>query len=197
MRERLLSILCAAFCFLAAPSDASVYQTGVALNGDNLTAWTQPNLSGDGCGLVLGIDPNLVLRARAFTVGIAHIWYSVAPGTAIDPAFIGTTPPFANSLTGDVSGTIQLTLGGTYLLGFWLDSAGSGHIPGPGDRFGWARLTYTASGLSLVNSAIEDTGTGIYAGTLNVVPEPASVWLLLWPLLAVAITASRRRQVSL
>src|SRR6187399_2438679 len=98
MRGRVLSILCAAFCFLAAPSDASVYQTGVALNDDRLTAWTLPHLGGDGCGLVIAIDPNLVLRTRAMTLGIAHIWYSVAPGTAIDPAFIGTTPAFANSL---------------------------------------------------------------------------------------------------
>ena len=90
-------------------------------------------------------------------------------GTAIDPAFIGTTPAFANSLTSDVSGTIQLTLGGTYLLGFWLDSAGSAKVAqglmqsDPNDAVRTAALaTYArASGTAAVPALIAATAVGL------------------------------------
>ena len=63
-------------------------------------------------------------------------------------------------------------------MGFWLD-ANFDSTPDLGDRFGWARLSYTtASGLTLLDNAIEDTGTGIIAGTTITAPEPSSSLLL-------------------
>ena len=76
----------------------------------SVSAWTQPNLSGDGTIASVVIDNNLVLRPTAFSIGIGHVWYSVAPGTVIDPAFAATAPAFANAFTGDLSGQIQLSL---------------------------------------------------------------------------------------
>ncbi|HEY2800621.1 MAG TPA: hypothetical protein VGI85_08510, partial [Chthoniobacterales bacterium] len=159
---------------------ADVYTTGVALNfagtAGDVSAWTQPNLSGDGAIVSLAIDNNLELRPTNYSVGIGHVWYSVTPGTIIDPAFAVSAPPFVNAFTGYLGGRIQLEVGQSFLLGFWLDANGNS-TPGLGDRFGWASFTYSASGLSLLSSAIESTGTGIIAGTTIAVPEPSSVVL--------------------
>ena len=177
-----------------ARAHATVYTTGVALNfasgQGSISAWTQPNLSGDGASILIAIDSNLVLRPTNYSVGIGHVWYSVTPGTAIDSAFAASAPAFANAFTGDLSGRIQLSLGQTFLLGFWLDANGNSN-PGSGDRFGWARFTYNSSGLSLVDSAIESTGTGIIAGTTTVVPEPSTVWLFLVVAAPILIAFSR------
>ena len=107
----------------------------------------------------------------------------------IDPAFVTAASPFASNITLDLSGQIQMALGGSFLLGFWLD-ANVNRTPDSGDRFGWARLRYTAAnGLTLLDNAIEDTGAGIVAGTTNAVPEPASSLLLA---LSLGLSLTRR-----
>ena len=160
---------------------ADVYTTGVALNfagaGGNVSAWTQPNLGGDGAIVSLTIDDNFELRPTAYSVGIGHVWYSVTPGTVIDPAFATSAPAFVNSFTGYLGGRIQLAVGQSFLLGFWLDANGNS-TPGSGDRFGWASFTYQQSGIILNSSAIESTGAGIIAGTTTAVPEPSTAILL-------------------
>jgi PEP-CTERM motif len=160
---------------------ADVYTTGVALSfagaAGNVSAWTQPNLGGDGAIVSLTIDDNFELTPIAYSVGIGHVWYSVMPGTIIDPSFTTTAPPFVNAFTGYLGGRIQLVVGQSFLLGFWLDANGNG-MPGSGDRFGWASFTYNPSGIILISSAIESTGTGIIAGTTTAVPEPNSLAFL-------------------
>lgn len=73
-----------------------VYTTSVTLNVVNsqggISATTQPNHGGDGAILGLAIDGSLVLRPTSYSVGIGHVWYSVTPGTVIDPAFAMTAP---------------------------------------------------------------------------------------------------------
>ena len=142
-------------------------------------ATTQPGNTGDGAGLLLFVDSNLLMRPIDGTAGIGHAWYKTLDGRVIDPAFVAANSPFAQVTNiVDFSGQIQLTLGGTFLLGFWLEASGD-NIPGPGDRFGWARLRYTAAnGLTLVDNAIESTGAGIIAGTTTAVPEPSPSLLL-------------------
>ncbi len=172
---------------------ADVYTTGVSFNfaggQGGVLATTQPNLGGDGAALLLALDGNLVLQPTNYTVGIGHVWYSVLPGTVIDPAFALTAPQFANAFTGNLGGRIQVVPGQTFLLAFWLDANGNS-VPGPGDRFGWASIVYNSSTLSLVGNAIESTGIGIIAGTTNAVPEPSTAWLLLLAL--AAVPAARR-----
>ena len=201
MLKSIIYLLAVSLCLINARAKGDVYTTGVALNfgggQGSVSAWTQPNLGGDGAIIGISIDNNLVLRPTAFSIGIGHVWYSVAPGTVIDPAFAASAPAFANAFTGDLSGHIQLTLNQTFLLGFWLD-ANVNAVPGPGDRFGWASFRYNASGLSLLGSAIESTGAGIIAGTTTVVPEPSTVCLL-FSALAAAMTylsCRRRRQME-
>jgi hypothetical protein len=194
MSKSVISLIAMIAVVFSVRASGSVYTTGVALNfasgTGSITAWTQPNLSGDGAILSIAIDNNLVLSPTGFSAGIGHVWYSVAPGTAIDPAFAASAPQFANSFTNNLSGQIQLSLNQTFLLGFWLDANGNG-VAGAGDRFGWASFTYNASGLNLNGSAIENTGAGIIAGTTTVVPEPATISLCLFALIAFCV-ASRR-----
>lgn len=181
VRNAIISLVAIAAIIFGMKARADVYTTGVALNFANdsgtVSAWTQPNLSGDGAIVSLTINSNLQLQPTLYSVGIGHVWYSVQANTVIDPAFAMSAPPFVNAFTGYLGGRIQLALGQTFLLAFWLDE-NINSTPGPGDRFGWARFSYTASGLSLVNSAIESTGTGIIAGTTTAVPEPSSLLLL-------------------
>lgn len=90
--------------------------------------------------------------------------------------------------SGYLGGSIQTELNVPFLLGFWLD-ANEDEIPNLDDRFGWARLERNnANTLVLLDSAIEDTGVGIYAGTLQPVPEPASILLAAFGLLALLLT---------
>ena len=152
-------------------------------------ATTQPAFGGDGAVLNLNVDSHRVLRPVSYTIGIGHIWYKAVNGVVIDPAFTASATPFANPYTGDVSGQIQMLLGQSFLLGFWLD-ANFDNTPDAGDRFGWARLSYTtASGLTLLDNAIEDTGVGIIAGTTTTAPEPGSAVLVL---AGCALLAARR-----
>lgn len=168
------------------PAAGGVYQSSVSV-GPSLTfpgaytiaTATEPAFAGDGAGLELSVDSHRVLRPVEATVGIGHVWFSTVNGVVIDPAFTASATPFANAFTYDLSGQIQLTSGQSFLLAFWLDATRDS-IPDAGDRFGWARLSYTtASGLTLLDNAIEDTGVGIIAGTTTTAPEPGSALLLL------------------
>ena len=127
---------------LTFPAKSSVFQNSVrvfptSFPGTNyeIYAATQPEFQGAGAGLWLSVDTRRVLRPVTYTVGIGHVWYRVFDGTVIDPAFAGSATPFANAFTGNLSGQIQMTLGGSFLLGFWLDANGDS-IPDTPDRFG-------------------------------------------------------------
>ena len=177
----------AAWTCLTLSAVGTVFQSSVAVwpaflpsggTGYEIYATTQPGFEGGGAGLWMTVDTRLMLRPALYTAGIGHTWYRVLDGTVIDPAFAGSAIPFAHSPTSSLSGPIQMTSGGSFLLGFWLDANGD-RIADLGDRFGWARLTYaTGSGLTLLDNAIEDSGAGIIAGTTTVAPEPSSSLLL-------------------
>ena len=195
-RNVIVSVIAVSILLFAHLARADVYTTGVALNfagaGGNVSAWTQPNLGGDGAIVSLAIDDNFELRPTAYSVGIGHVWYSVIVGTIIDPAFAASAQPFVNAFTGYLGGRIQLHDGQSFLLGFWLDANANG-VPGSGDRFGWARFTYILpTGIVLNGSAIESTGTGIIAGTTTAIPEPVSLWLLICGGLVVLVVSFRK-----
>ena len=60
-------------------------------------------------------------------------------------------------------------------------------------RYGWVELGYNGTDIYIVNSAMETTGLGIYAGTGSVIPEPATALLALSGL---ALLWRRRRKSS-
>ena len=121
-----------------------VYTSSVFVNALGIHASTEPNFSGFGAGLSWTIDPGNVLRPTNYTVGIVAAWFAVEPGQALTPDYVATATPFANSLTRDLSGRIYMTIGETFLIGFWLD-ANLTSTPNLGDRFGWARIQDTAT----------------------------------------------------
>ena len=176
MTRQLLGGLAAALVVLglAAQVRAAIYTDGVGLapwgsSGLEIMAWTQPGCSGFGGGLLVATDDD-TLTAVDYTVGMPHAWYSVAPGTAIDPTFATTAPQFTS---------LRMPIGYPFLLGFWLDAT-QDHVPGAGDRLGWVRLSYIGHNLSLVDSAIESTGAGIIAGEATAVPEPTAALLAVY-----------------
>ena len=199
-RNAMVGLVAIAAIVFSVEARADVYTTGVGLNfagaAGNVSAWTQPNLGGDGAIVSLVIDDNFELRPTAYSVGIGHIWYSVTAGTIIDPAFATSAQPFVNAFTGYLGGRIQLHDGQSFLLGFWLD-ANTNSVPGSGDRFGWARFTYILpTGIVLNDSAIESTGAGIIAGTTTAVPEPGSLLLLACGGLVALVVSSQKIRFS-
>jgi len=145
-------------------------------------ATTFSTLSQQGVGYAVSLDVSVVqvgpqrqLRPITGTVGSPHSWYVVSQGTAFDPTWISTATPFASVPAGQptsFNGSLPLTNGTVFFMGFWLDTGDN--IPGAGDGFGWAKIQYTtSSGLVLLDTAVENSGHGIIVGTTTVVPEPS------------------------
>ena len=70
----------------------------------------------------------------------------------------------------------QLTLNQPFLIG--MDMV---YVPGlnvTAERFGWARLKYTTTGLQIIDQATALSGNGIIAGTTTVLPEPSTLSLI-------------------
>ena len=61
------------------------------------------------------------------------------------------------------------------------------------DYYGWIEFGYNGTDVFIVNSALETTGLGIFAGTGNVVPEPSSVLLALS---GFSLLLLRRRRIT-
>ena len=59
--------------------------------------------------------------------------------------------------------------------------------------YGWVEFGYNGKDVYIVNSALETTGQGIYAGTGIVVPEPSTALLVI---MGLAVLGLRRRKVT-
>jgi len=78
-----------------------------------------------------------------------------------------------------------------FYLGFQLDAPPNPAFPDvPVFIYGWAALLWDGTELTLVDSAAEMSGVGLYAGTYNAIPEPSAAGLLL---VGVAALVVRRR----
>jgi len=95
--------------------------------------------------------------------------------------------PFCNSFTVQL-GDINMTVDQPFYLAFAL--YGDIH---PVPIYGWAELVYDGTTLSLVDSAAETTGVGIYTGTYNEIPEPYTAGLALTGFAVMAIRRRLRR----
>jgi hypothetical protein len=62
--------------------------------------------------------------------------------------------------------------------------------------YGWAALRWDGSELSMVDSAAETTGVGIYAGTHTPVPEPATGALALAGLVPLVLRRWHKRRAT-
>ena len=121
------------------------------------------------------------------TIGLDHHWFLVDYGDPVDAVAFAVSRPFAPFMDPEYA-TIHLNLNQSFYLGFQL---GSTEHPPNALQFGWAELLYDGSGVSVTASATERTGLGIFAGTGQAIPEPATAGLLL---LGAAAVAGRRRR---
>jgi hypothetical protein len=126
-----------------------------------------------GAGVFMDIltdGPVDLLASWMVTAAVGHFWYETDEGAPIDANAVSMAVPFAENFS-PTYGTIELEIDRIFYLGFWLDADAGG---APSDIYGWASLVYDGTTLSLVDSAAETTGVGIYAGTHTPVPEPAT-----------------------
>ena len=99
--------------------------------------------------------------------GVGAAFSIVNDGDVLDH---NNADPRGKSLNG-----YQLTLDQPFLVGmdlsFLLTTVTA-------ERFGWARLKYTATGLQILDQATALSGNGIIAGTTTVLPEPSTLSLI-------------------
>ena len=128
-----------------------------------------------------------ILVANGLTAGIAHRWFVVDYGELIDWDTAEASDAFADNITAE-RGSLRLDWAQPVYLGF--RTGGADYCPYT--EYGWVELYYDNYSVSVVASATERTGLGIYAGTGNAVPEPATAGLLL--LGAAGLARGRRRK---
>ena len=130
------------------------------------------------------------LRATPVTAATGIVLYRDSFGDAVDANSAAAVSPLADNITPQ-TGTTQITGNQVFYLCFWMGNGGGGTAPGaPGSVYGWVSLIWNGTALTVKDSAAETTGVGIYAGTYNAIPEPATAGLLLAGLSALAL---RRR----
>ena len=126
------------------------------------------------------------INAYGVTAGLVNRWFAVDYGELIDWDTALASDAFADNMTGEF-GSLYLDQGESIYLGFRL----GGQSPMLSIEYGWAELYFDGYEVSVLSSATERTGLGIYAGTGTVIPEPATTGLLLMG--AAALVWKRRR----
>ena len=114
------------------------------------------------------------LDAVGGTIGIAFHFFEVNYGDLIDWDLAEASAPFADNVTAEY-GSLFLNYDEPVYLGFRLGGA----YYCPAAEYGWAQLYFDGDMVSVLSSATERTGLGIYAGTGVAIPEPATAGLLI------------------
>ncbi len=130
---------------------------------------------------------NVLLLTDRGTIACAHSWFPVAYGSLVDETAWQTATNFLADFSDACNlGSLTLVKDESLYLGFRLD----GHDYAPYKEYGWAELLYDGATVSVISSATERTGLGIYAGTGVAIPEPATAGLLM---IGAGVLAWRRR----
>ncbi len=123
------------------------------------------------------------------TAGLAFAYFHVQDGDALTWYTLDLADAFVRNGAATPNNEFDLPNGASMLLGFWVDRDES-HFNSPndltlGDDYGWVRIQNQNGTLVAISSAMAQGGPGIYAGTLNTIPEPATTavalsgaWLL-------------------
>ena len=127
------------------------------------------------------------LTADNATIGLDHHWFLMDYDELVDAEALATSRPFVPFSDPEYA-TVRLNLNQSFYLGFQLGS--TEHFPNA-VQYGWAELFFDGAAVSVASSATERTGLGIYAGTGQAIPEPATAGLLL--LGAAGLLRVRRR----
>ena len=145
-----------------------------------------------GFGYGIELLSSTQLGFGAFTIAERHAIFSVDRGETIDSVFALTNAPLADNTGAVPSGTLDISAGDTFLLGFYDDTSGlfdGTDVPDPTDNYGWFEFRRTENGIELVGAATA-IGQGIRAGATSV-PEPRSAALLI----AFGLIVTHRRRV--
>jgi len=175
-------------CSLEVRASAVVWSVaGLSGGGANYYIGSNASPNGDAAVEMLILDggDNYTLSAQGYSTGIGHIWYEAQVGAPVNAAAVAGAQPFCNAFTAEL-GSINMTVGQPFYLAFAL----YGDIYHPDQIYGWAKLFYDGTTLTLLDSAAETTGVGIYTGTYTAIPEPCMAGLALTGL---AVMAIRRR----
>ncbi len=142
---------------------------------------------------VEGDSTSHLLVAEYATAAVGLIFYETDLGEPVDADAVLASDPFAENLTGTM-GSLDMAVDEIFYLGFCLSNT-------PGDEdsiYGWVALIYDGTTLTLVDSAAETSGVGIYAGTYTPIPEPTTACLALTGLAVLAVGRRwRRRQLNM
>lgn len=118
-------------------------------------------------------------RFQAYGIAEAYSLHAASLNTAFTPAYVMTDAPLLNN-SGNQLFTMSLYEGESRLFAYWDDAyysifpgpRGTIGVPDAYDAYGWFRLTRSASGLEISDSATA-IGGGIRVGTYIAVPEPS------------------------
>ena len=149
------------------------------------------NRDGDGANIQGDIEYEATglwstLTANNGTLGISQWWFPVQYGELIDFDSLNPDDPLAIINTSQIEfGSIQLNYDEPYYLGFCV-----GYPQWDYADYGWVEFLFDGDVVSVLSSATERTGLGIYAGTGMAIPEPATAGLLI---LGASVLAWRRR----
>ncbi len=142
-------------------------------------------------GTIAASESAAVVQFEFMTIGVGHIWYECDLGDPITAETVATADPFVNSFIGQ-GGALTLDAGETIYAAFYVDGGGVAS-----DVYGWVALVYDGTTLTLVDSAAETSGVGIYAGTYTPIPEPDTACLALTGLAVLAVGRRwRQRQAA-
>jgi hypothetical protein len=136
----------------------------VAYGLDTVAIWRGYGYHGD----IFTSRNNANLVLYTYTVDVDVTWFRAAYGDLLNPATVASFTTLASQP--DIADTFYL--GVAYSLG------------GNYQSFGWAQFQTSDSGLSLLASGLGYDNSGIYIGSSQAVPEPATPQLLGFGLLA-------------
>ncbi len=162
------------------PWGAQYYTLSTGLAGDAGVAGVDVVVEDDEVGTMLD--------AWGVITAVGSFWYETDLGDPVDADAVATADPFAENFTGAL-GSVDMAVDEIFYIAFWLDTDGGG-AGGSTDVYGWVALVYDGTTLTLVDSAAETSGVGIYAGTYTPIPEPDTACLALTGL-AVLVTGRR------
>jgi hypothetical protein len=129
------------------------------------------DLVGPGVGMLSFLDGTISWHQK---------YYLVNDGDLIGENLVNSgSPVYDNDFWSPTPYEMYIAPSQTFMLGYWVNQDVG--TPGPtiDDYYCWAELQWTGSDLVLLNSAGVSGAGGIYAGTWDVIPEPATVVLLL------------------
>jgi hypothetical protein len=131
---------------------------------------------------VLSVNNILPEQYQFRYYGIAELYsvHSASLNLAFTPAYVIGDTPLLNNNDNPGEFTISLAEGESRLFAYWDDAyffqPGIHNVPDVYDKYGWFRLTRTASGLEISDSATA-FGGGIRVGTYTAIPEPSCLAL--------------------